>query len=165
MSAYRIDLYDKVVHGTARKTFLSNVPALDSYFRVQLSQDIKSRETTCFVATDPLGMVIGFYTLASSGISLADLPAEVTRTMPRYPLVPVIRMGRLAIDHRVQGKGLGGILLADAMVRAARSGIGAFALVVDAKDEAARAFYTHHGFIQFQDDPLALFFPLDKVTS
>ena len=165
MSAYKINPYDKALHGAARKTFLSNVLALDSYFRVQLSQDLKSRVTTCFVATDPQGMVIGFYTLAASGVSLADLPDEVTRKMPRYPLVPVIRMGRLAIDHRFQGQSYGGILLADAMARAAHSGVGAFAMVVDAKDRVAGAFYTHHGFNPFLNEPLAFYFPLANTPS
>lgn len=165
MSAYKILPYDKGLHGAARKAFLSNVPALDSYFRVQLSQDLKSRVTTCFVATDPQGMVIGFYTLAASGVSLADLPGETASKLPRYPLVPVVRMGRLAIDHRFQGQGYGGILLADAMARAAHSGVGAFAMVVDAKDRVAGAFYAHHGFIPFQGEPLTFYFPLANVPS
>ena len=165
MCAFQINPYDKALHGAARKTFLSNVPALDSYFREQLSQDLKSRVTTCLVATDPQGMIIGFYTLAASGVSLADLPDEATRKLPRYPLVPVIRMGRLAIDHRFQGQGYGGILLADAKARAIHSGVGAFAMVVDAKDQAAGAFYKHHGFIPFLNEPLTFYFPLANVPS
>lgn len=165
MSAHQINPYDKALHAAARKTFASNVPALDTYFRTQLGQDLKSRVTTCFVATDPQGMVIGFYTLAASGVSLAGLPDDVTRKMPRYPLVPVVRMGRLAVDHRFQGQGYGGILLADAMARAAHSGVGAFAMVVDAKDVVAGAFYTHHGFSPFVNAPLTFYFPLANMPS
>jgi ribosomal protein S18 acetylase RimI-like enzyme len=69
-------------------------------------------------------------------------------------------MGRLAVDRDFKGQGLGGALLADALLRAARSEIAAFALVVDAKDEAAAAFYSHHGFIALPDTPLTLFLPL-----
>ena len=77
-----------------------------------------------------------------------------------YPTVPAVRMGRLAVDQAFQGQGLGGALLADALTRAARSEIAAFALVVDAKDEAATAFYRHHGFISLPYSPQTLFLPL-----
>jgi ribosomal protein S18 acetylase RimI-like enzyme len=72
-------------------------------------------------------------------------------------------MGRLAVDQTLKGQGLGGALLADALNRAARSEIAAYALMVDAKDEAAAAFYRHHGFIALPDLPLTLFLPLATV--
>jgi predicted GNAT family N-acyltransferase len=72
-------------------------------------------------------------------------------------------MGRLAVDQTLKGQGLGGALLADALDRAARSEIAAYALMVDAKDEAAAAFYRHHGFIALSDLPLTLFLPLATV--
>jgi len=158
-----IQAYSKAIHGAARKAFCSHSPALDAYFQVQLSQDLKSLVASCFVATDPEGVVIGFYTLASSGVALTELPPETAKKLPRYPLVPVVRMGRLAIDSRFQGQGYGGILLADAMAKAAHSGIGSMALVVDAKDRVAGAFYTHHGFLPFPNEPLTFFFPLANV--
>jgi len=69
-------------------------------------------------------------------------------------------MGRLAVDHAFKGQGLGGALLADALDRAARSEIVAFALMVEAKNETTAAFYRHHGFIALPDSPLTLFLPL-----
>lgn len=72
-------------------------------------------------------------------------------------------MGRLAVDQAFKGQGLGGALLADALSRAARSEIAAFAMMVDAKDEAAAAFYRHHGFIELPDSPLTLIFPLATI--
>lgn len=72
-------------------------------------------------------------------------------------------MGRLAVDKTCKGQGLGGALLADALTRAARAEIAAYALVVDAKDEAAAAFYRHHGFIVFPATPLSLFLPLATI--
>jgi ribosomal protein S18 acetylase RimI-like enzyme len=72
-------------------------------------------------------------------------------------------MGRLAVDQEFEGQGLGGALLADALDRAARSEIAAFALMVDAKDDAAAAFYRHHGFIALPDSSLTLFLPLATV--
>ena len=78
--------------------------------------------------------------------------------------MPAVRLGRLAVDQAFKGQGLGSALLADALERAARSEIAAFALVVDAKDEVAAAFYRHHGFIALPDSPLTLFLPLATVS-
>lgn len=69
-------------------------------------------------------------------------------------------MGRLAVDKDFKGKGLGGALLADALSRSIASEIAAYALVVDAKDEAALNFYQHHGFVVFASLPMTLFLPL-----
>lgn len=94
---------------------------------------------------------------------LADLPVSTGKKLPRYPTVPTVRMDRLAVDQTFQGQGLGGALLADALDRAARSEIAAFALMVDAKDGAAAAFYRHHSFIALPDSALTLFPPLATV--
>ena len=83
--------------------------------------------------------------------------------LPRYPSVPAVRMGRLAVDQNFKGQGLGGALLSDALDRAANSEITAYALVVDAKDESAASFYRHHGFIALPDSQLTLFLPLKTV--
>ncbi|WP_215893010.1 GNAT family N-acetyltransferase [Acidithiobacillus ferriphilus] len=78
--------------------------------------------------------------------------------------MPVVRMGRLAVDKAFKRQGLGGALLADALDRATRSGIAAYALMVDAKDEVAAAFYRHHGFVALSGLPLTLFLPLATVN-
>ncbi|PMS27183.1 hypothetical protein C0Z19_05395 [Trinickia soli] len=92
-----------------------------------------------------------------------DLPAAIGKKLPRYPTVPTVRMGRLAVDQAFKGQGLGGALLADALDRAARSEIAAYALMVDAKDDDAAAFYQHHGFIALPDAQRTLFLPLATV--
>lgn len=69
------------------------------------------------------------------------------------------------VDENFKGQGLGGALLADALARAARAEIAAFALVVDAKDDTAAKLYLHHGFIVLPDSPLTLFLPLATVKS
>jgi len=74
-------------------------------------------------------------------------------------------MGRLAVDQNFKVLGLGGALLTDTMNRAAHSEIAAYAMVVDAKDKKAAAFYQHHGFIPLPDSPLALFLPLATVAA
>jgi len=107
--------------------------------------------------------IAGYYTLASASPVLADLPASTGKKLPRYPSVPAVRMGRLAVDQAFKGQGLGGALLADALIRTARSEIAAFAMMVDAKDQTAAAFYRHHGFIALPESPLTLFLPLATV--
>ena len=119
----------------------------------------------CFVALAEGQRIAGYYTLASASLLLADLPASVGKKLPRYPTVPAVRMGRLAVDQAFKGQGLGGALLADALDRAVRSEIAAYALMVDAKDEAAAAFYRHHGFIALPDSPFTLFLPLATLEA
>ena len=146
-----------------RAKFHCDSEPLNRYLREQATQDIRRRVAACFVALAEEQRIAGYYTLASASLYLADLPASTRKKLPRYPTVPAVRMGRLAVDHEFKGQGLGGALLADALDRPARSEIAAFALVVDAKDEAAAAFYSHHGFIALPDSPLTLFLPLATV--
>lgn len=143
-----------------RREFKCGVEALDRYFRERVTQDIRRRITTCFVACDEHNRIAGFYTLAATSVLLADLPEIVATKLPRYPTVPAIRMGRLAVDESARGKGLGAALLADALFRSIASDIAGFALVVDAKDDTAAAFYLHHGFLPLADRPRAMFLPL-----
>lgn len=143
-----------------RTSFQSGSPALNRYVQEQVNQDIRRRVAACFVALSDGHRMAGYYTLASASILLADLPVCISKKLPRYPSVPAIRMGRLAVDETFKGQGLGGALLADALVRAARAEIAAFAMLVDAKDENAAAFYRHHGFMALPDRPLTLFLPL-----
>lgn len=146
-----------------RAAFNSGVEPLNRYLREQVTQDIRRRVAACFVALADEQRIAGYYTLASATLLLADLPASTGRKLPRYPTVPAVRMGRLAVDQAFKGQGLGGALLADALDRAARSEIAAFALMVDAKDAAAADFYRHHGFITLPEAPLTLFLPLATV--
>lgn len=146
-----------------RSTFDSGSAALDRDLREQVTQDVRRRVTACFVALANGQRIAGYYTLASASLLLTDLPAASGKKLPRYPTVPAVRMGRLAVDQTFKGQGLGGALLADALARAARSEIAAYALMVDAKDDTAAAFYRHHGFIALPDTPLALFLPLATI--
>lgn len=146
-----------------RAAFDSGSEPLNRYLREQVSQDIRRRVAACFVALADGNRIVGYYTLASASLLLADLLARIGKKLPRYPTVPAVRMGRLAVDQAFKGQGLGGALLADAIDRAARSEIAAFALIVDAKDAGAAAFYRHHGFIALPDSPLTLFLPLATV--
>ena len=145
--AFRVEVLGP---GHARDDFSCGVESLDHYLARQATQDVRRRASACFVALEARSdKVAGYYTLAASGVPLTDLPESLTKRLPRYPSVPVARVGRLAVDRAFQGQKLGGALLADAAVRASRSEVAVFALVVDAKDDAAEAFYRHHGFERF----------------
>lgn len=134
----------------AREGFACGVEALDAYFARQATQDVRRRASACYVAVQAgTGKVAGYYTLAAGGVPLTDLPPSMTKRLPRYPSVPVARLGRLAVDKAFHGQKLGGAMLADAALRSMRSEVAVFALVVDAKDDAAEAFYRHHGFDRF----------------
>ena len=105
-------------------------------------------------------LIAGYYTFSASSIPLLDLPSEVAKRLPRYPVVPAARIGRPAIDRQHHGLGLGAALLFDSIVRAARADAAIFAILVDAKDDVAAAFYRHHGFLPFTARPLNLFLPI-----
>jgi len=115
-----------------------------------------------YVAVTPgSGRVEGFYTLSSSCVRFGDLPEADRKRLPRYPL-PVALIGRLAVDLTVQGRGLGRVLLLDAMARALRAAdaTGLHAIEVRAKGARARASYVKFGFV---DDDLHLYLPLAVV--
>lgn len=148
-----------------RSRFDCGTPALNRYLAEQASQDMRRRVASCFVARNDAGRIAGYYTLAAASVPLTELPAAVTKKLPRYRAVPTVRMGRLAVDLSFRGQGLGGALLADALARSMRSEIAAYALLVDAKDEQASAFYQHHGFIPLPEAALTLFLPLAGVPA
>ena len=148
-----------------RKAFSCGVEPLDRYFREQASQDIRRRVSACFVAIDEsTSAIAGYYTLAAGGVPLDEMPSQLAKRLPRYASVPVVRMGRLAVDRHYRGKKLGAALLWDAVLRATRSEIAAFALVVDAKDTTAADFYRHHGFVALDDEQRRWLLPLSNVT-
>jgi len=151
--------------GHDRSAFTCGVDALDRYFREQAGQDVRRRATACFVAHEiATDRIAGFYTLAAAGVPLAQMPARLAKRLPRYPAVPVARVGRLAVALAYRGRKLGGALLWDAVERASRSEVAVYALVVDAKDEQAENFYLHHGFVAFGDAPGTLILPLPRRT-
>jgi ribosomal protein S18 acetylase RimI-like enzyme len=146
--------------GHQREGFSCGVPALDRYFNEFATQDIKRGLSNCFVAVDETGVVAGYYSFAASSIPLSDLPAGLTKRLPRYGVVPAGLIGRLAVDLRFRGRRIGGALIIDAARRAAAADPAVYALLVDAKDDAAVAFYARMGFQRFQSRPMSLFLPL-----
>jgi GNAT superfamily N-acetyltransferase len=145
-----------------RSHFISGSTSLDRYFHTQATQDLRRRITTCFVAISrDTDEIAGYYTLSATSIALDALPAALAKKLPRYPVVPAALLGRLAVARSHQNRGLGGALLADALIRSARTELGVFAVVVDAKDEAALRFYEHHKFRLLAGETRRLYVPID----
>ena len=143
-----------------RARFESGAEPLDRYLRQQAGQDARRNLAASFVLALSDGSVVGYYTLSAASLPLGELPENIAKRLPRYPLIPATLLGRLAVDRRQQGNGYGRFLLADALRLAVRSEIASFAVVVDAKDEAARRFYERESFLPFPDQALKLFRPM-----
>ncbi len=144
-----------------RTAFRCGEEVLDRYFQTQATQDIRRRVANCFVAVEQAtGRVAAFYTLSAASIPFVDLPPEETRRLPRYPTLPAVRIGRLAVDERFQGRGLGAALLMNAADRTMQTDAAAFTLLVDAKNDRAVAFYRRYGFRTLSSQPRTLFLPL-----
>lgn len=147
-----------------RAEFGSGVDALDRYFRTQVSQDVRRRVASCFVLVDADTVPLAFYTLAATSVALTDLPAAIAKRLPRYPLVPATLLGRLAVDQRHRDRRLGEHILLDAVARALRSDIATFAILVDAKDDGASAFYRAYDFAPLDEAGRRLFIPMTQVA-
>jgi GNAT superfamily N-acetyltransferase len=113
-----------------------------------------------------LPRVLGFYTVSMATVSAAQLAHHHPKRLPRYPM-PVALIGRLAVDQRAQNRGLGTDLLMDALARVndASAQLGCLGVVVDAKDEPAQAFYSHHAFVDLPPGqwPQRMYLPMATV--
>jgi len=151
-----------------RGDFSCGSDTLDRYLKEQASQDARRRVAAPFVLTlsHDHKTIVGYYTLSALSIELRDLPEGVSKKLPAYPLVPVTFLGRLAVDVRYRGKGAGEFLLSNALERALAqsSQIGATAVVVDAIDEKAAAFYRHFDFSEFPNKPERLFLTMKSIA-
>lgn len=150
--AYRIGPLDAAINA-ANFQHSHESQSLDDYIRCYASQDVRRNITRVFVAipeNDPQQLA-GFFTLSAGSVSCSSLPALLARKLPRYP-VPVALIGRLAVDKKFQGKGLGSILLADACQKISQASavLAVAGVIVDAKDDEAISFYKHFGFVPLQ---------------
>ena len=146
-----------------RPGFHCGVISLDDYIRKQARQDVKRRVSRVFVAsaTEYPNSIVGYYTLSTLSIELSQLPEALARKLPRHP-VPAALLGRLAVNQRAQGHGVGGLLLVDAIKRtlAISKEIAIYAMVVDAIDDRAQRFYEQFGFSLLSSGSRRLFLPL-----
>jgi GNAT superfamily N-acetyltransferase len=147
-----------------RDPFDCGESALNDFLRRQAGQQQRRGFGKTYVATDGTdATVIGFITVSAGQVATERLPLALK--LPRYP-APVLRIGRLAVDLRHQGQGIGRHLLAFALRLALdfSQQIGLYAVLVDAKHDKARAYYTTLGFRPVGDDPLCLFLPLATLA-
>ena len=127
-----------------RESFSCGNEVLDRYLKMQARQDMQRNLAQVFVLLDEDKKTIkGYYSLSSGSLTLSELPNELQRKLPRYPKIPITLLGRLAVDSRFQGQKIGALLLIDALAKASRQSqeIASMAVVVDAIDESAVAFY------------------------
>lgn len=157
--AYRIRPLDSVVDTTG---FRCGRASLDEYIRRYASQDVRRGIARVFVATPAEDSVrlAGFFCLSAGAVNAANLPPALARRLPRYP-VPVALLGRMAVDQSFQRQGLGSILLSEACQKVLQASqvLAVAAIVVDAKDAAAAAFYGHFGFLPLPGRAERLFLP------
>lgn len=154
---------DSKVHD--RTNFSCGAPDLDRYIREHASQDVKRDVARVFVALQAgTRTVLGYYSLSATSFQRDSLPADQAKRLPRYP-VPAALLGRLAVDESMKGRGLGAFLLMDALNRIllATQTLAVHALIVDAKDDAAVAFYRKYGFIPFTGEGRRLFLPIATI--
>ena len=148
-----------------RAAFACGVAALDLYLKQRASQDARKRIAAPFVLAGVDHRVVGYYTLSSFSIALRDLPEKIARKLPKYPFVPATLLGRLAMDQNYRGQHLGEYLLMDALRRSFELSkqIASYAVVVDAKGDAASRFYQSYEFQAFPEQPSRLFMPMKKI--
>jgi ribosomal protein S18 acetylase RimI-like enzyme len=148
-----------------REAFDCEIPELNEFLKKYARQSSSLNISRTYVATSHGEMdVLGYYTLRAGQAECAQLPPAESRRLPRYP-VPVVHLARLAVHKNERGKGLGEFLLVDALRRMFRAGteIGAFAVEVIAKNEAARRFYLKYGFHSLLDDQLHLYLSMKTL--
>ena len=149
-----------------KKEFLCGKEMLDKYFHEQANQDVKKKLSICFVKADSMtGLVEGYYTLSNSSIHKDLIPLDIQKRLPpSYNSIPVTLLGRLAVDNRFHGKGLGKLLLLDALYRSydLSTQIGSFAVIVDPLDNEAESFYNKYGFIKLPDSG-KMFLPMKTI--
>lgn len=147
-----IELLDKKHN---RKDFDCGKDLLDNYLKNQAGQDIKRKLSACFVlAEKETNCIQGYYTLSNNSIPLSSFPEQIKRKLPQsYKSIPTTLLGRLAIENDCKGKGLGKILLIDALRRSYEISkeICSFAVVVDPIDREAELFYENYDFIKLPD--------------
>jgi GNAT superfamily N-acetyltransferase len=152
--------------GIDRKSFCCGKPSLDNYIHLQAGQDIRRKLAVCFILTGDDNKIKAYYTLSNGSIPSEGLPEVYRKKYPKsYNHLPVTLLGRLAVDQRFQGQGIGKMLLIDALKRsqeASMKSIGSMAVIVDVLDSEAEKFYLKFGFIRLPDSA-KMFLPMKTI--
>jgi predicted GNAT family N-acyltransferase len=150
-----------------RDNFDCGVSELNEYLKKYAKQNDNKGISKTWVAISALNDnrdIVGYYSISMAELKQDLLPEDYRQKLPRYPL-PVIRIGKLAVDLSMQGKRLGETLLMDALYRGIRlaNDIGVYGFTVDAINEKAKTFYLNYGFIPLKDNDSSLFISLKNL--
>lgn len=148
-----------------RAAFSCGVPALDAYLQRQAAQDMEKHAAVVYVAVIEPPAIAGYYSLSQFSIDLVQLPEDLAKRLPRYPVVPATLLGRLAVSSLLRGQRLGETLLFDALRRSLvqSAHIASTGVIVGAKDEKAAAFYRRYGFTPILDADHRLFLHMKTI--
>jgi GNAT superfamily N-acetyltransferase len=149
-----------------RDAFDCGEEALNDFLRryARKSHELGGAKTFLAISDADNKSILGYYSLCPASIEYARTPEVLRRGLARYD-VPAFRLARLAVDLSAQGHGLGGQLLLAAGRRCllASAQVGGVALVIDAKNDRAAAWYSSYGAIPLLDAPLTLMLPLSTI--
>jgi predicted GNAT family N-acyltransferase len=148
-----------------RAAFSCGVEFLDAYLRKQAGQDFKKHSAVPFVLTPDGSTIAGCYTLSQFAVQLNNLPVEIAKKLPKYPMVPATLLGRLVVSTAFRGQGHGETLLMDALYRILQHSreLASAGAIVDAKDSAAGSSYRKYGFLELPRIERRLFLPLGTM--
>ena len=150
-----------------KSNFSCGKEMLDVYIHNQANQDVKRKLSACFVINEKeTNLIKGYYTLSNNSIPSKSVPNQIQKKLPRsYESIPTTLLGRLAIDNRFQGQGIGKLILIDALKRSYEISktIGSFAVIVDPIDQDAENFYEKYGFIKLPDSG-KMFLPMKTIS-
>ncbi len=149
-----------------RNSFDCGVEPLNLYLARYALQNQKKDAARTYVAVNNDGKIAGYYTLVYGSMTVGETPEEISSGLGKYP-VPIILIARLAVRIDEHGKGIGRSLIRDALVRSVGAAdiAGLSAVVVDAKDADAKAFYEKMGFVPGPEDEFQLFMKMSDVRS
>jgi predicted GNAT family N-acyltransferase len=151
-----------------RTAFNCGIATLNSYLQQYARRDMERGIATPYVLVPSTSTteIAGFYTLTATAVKLIDLPENAAKNLPRYPLVPATLLGRLAVNLKYRGKGLGERLLMDALKRSLEASriVGSAAVIVDAKDSSGVRFYERYGFKLLPEQDLRLFIAMKTIA-
>ena len=164
---FKIALLDSKLHD--RAAFSCGEPSLDEYLKRRAGQDLKRRLAVTYVLapSDEPSRVAGYFSLSAYAVLASELPEELAGRLPRHDRFPATLIGRLARDETYRGDRLGELLLLEALARALENSdhVASFAVVVDALNDQAAAFYRRYGFLPFADDARHLYLPMATVKT
>ena len=162
-TSWVIEPFDRLRHD--RSGFECGIPILDEWLTTKVSQFEKKDLARTYVLVETGSTLVrGYYALSNHTVIYESLPTDQAKGLPQIDM-PVVLIGRLAVDRSVQGQKLGEFLLIDALRRAEylAAKIGIRAVEVHAINESAKHFYERYGFLTLSDDPHHLFLPMSII--